>query len=299
MKVGFIGLGAMGLPMARNVHRAGFALFGYDIRPEPLGVIRSWGATPCASADQLARECDVIISMLPDSDSVERAALGKGGVLESARTGLIFAEMSTTSLDTLRKVHKALSAAGCSVLDAPVSGVPDLAEKAELTIMVGGEEQTIEKCLPLMRAIGNKIVRTGGVGSARLAKFVNNMLVTINMLSSMEILAWARRAGADDEKLVEVVRNSMSFSRVFDYHAQSLATRREGYLQQHIWLHKDLKLLLEEAEAMGSALPMAAQAKQLLHSARNMAAGAETIGALLSYFETVAGGAAKVTKEMK
>ena len=140
-----------------------------------------------------------------------------------------------------------------------------------------------------MLALGNKVVRTGDAGSARLAKFVNNMLVTLSMLSSMEILAWARRAGADPDAMVDVIRNGMAYSRVFDYHASSLSTRREDYLRQHIWLHKDLKLLLEEAEAMGSALPLTAQAKQLLHSARNMSGGAETIGALLSFFDTVAG----------
>ncbi len=289
LKVGFVGLGAMGLPMARNILKAGFALYAYDVRQEPMEAIHSAGGSICSSAKGVAAASDVIITMLPDSNSVEEAILGKEGILQAAGEGLVLTEMSTTSLGLIRKVNDALSGLRCHVLDAPVSGVPGLAEKGELSIMVGGDEQVIERCRPVLRALGNTIIRTGDVGSARLAKFVNNMLVTLNMLSAMEILAWARKAGADNDSMVEVIRNSMSYSRVFDYHAQSLATRREDYLQQHIWLHKDLRLLLEEAEAMGSALPLTAQAKQILHSARNMGGGAETIGALLAFFDTVSG----------
>lgn len=290
MKVGFIGLGAMGLPMAHNICKAGFGLYGYDVRTEPLQTLQSWGASVCSSAGEVASQSDVVITMLPDSNSVEEVVLGQRGVVKAARQDMILIEMSTTSLATIHKVHRAMSDIKGHVLDAPVSGVPQTAEKAELSIMVGGDEETIEKCLPVLRAMGNRVIRTGEVGSARVAKFVNNMLVTVNMLSAMEILAWAQRAGVEHDGLVEVVKNSMSYSRVFDYHVSSLATREDDYLKQHIWLHKDLKLLLEEAEAMGSALPLAAQAKQLLHSARNMSGGAETIGALVAYFNAVTKG---------
>ncbi len=296
LQIGFVGLGAMGLPMASNILKAGFVLHAYDVRPEPLEVIRSRGGIPCFSAREVASQSDVVLTMLPDSNSVEQAILGPGGIAEASRDGLVLIEMSTTSLDTIRKVNQGILESGGHVLDAPLSGVPDSAERAELTFIVGGVEGIVEQCRPVLLAMGNKVIRTGDVGSARLAKFVNNMLVTVNMLSSMEILAWARRAGADHDAMVEVVRNGMAYSKVFDYHASSLSTRKEGYLQQHIWLHKDLRLLLEEAEAMGSALPLTAQAKQLLHSARNMSGGAETIGALMSFFDTVAGNEGKAAK---
>jgi len=289
MKVGFIGLGAMGLPMTRNILKAGFALCAYDIRPEPLQAIQSLGATVAHTSGQVAAQSDVVITMLPDSNSVEEAILGKQGVVEGANPGLVLVEMSTTSIGTIQKINQILSKKDCFVLDAPVSGIPQSAETAQLSIMVGGDEQVMARCLPLLQSIGNKVIFTGPVGSARLAKFVNNMLVTMNMLSAMEILAWAHKMGAQDDKLIEVIKNSMSYSRVFEYHVDSLASRKADYLSQHIWLHKDLKLLLEEAESAGSALPLAAQAKQLLHSARNVSGGEETIGALLAYFNVVTG----------
>ena len=289
IKVGFIGLGAMGLPMARNILKAGFTLCAYDIRSDTLQAIQPLGAAIAHSAHQVATQSDVVITMLPDSRSVEEAVLGQQGIVEGARPGLILIEMSTTSIDTIQKINQILLKKGCHVLDAPVSGIPQSAETAQLSIMVGGDEKVMARCMPLLQSIGNKVIFTGPVGSARLAKFVNNMLVTINMLSAMEILAWARKMGAQEDKLIEVIKNSMSYSRVFEYHVNSLDTRKTDYLNQHIWLHKDLKLLLEEAEAIGSALPLAAQAKQLLHSARNVSGGEETIGALLSYFNIVTG----------
>lgn len=289
MKVGFIGLGAMGLPMAHNIIKAGFGLCAYDIRPEPLRAIQSLGAAIAASSGQVAARSDVVITMLPDSQSVEEVVLGQQGVAEVSRPGLVLVEMSTTSIGTIQKINQILSKKGCHVLDAPVSGIPQSADTAQLSIMVGGDEQVMARCLPLLQSIGNKVIFTGPVGSARMAKFVNNMLVTLNMLSTMEILAWARKMGAQEDKLIEVIKNSMSYSRVFEYHVNSLAARKTDYLNQHIWLHKDLKLLLEEAEATGSALPLAAQAKQLLHSAKNVSGGEETIGALLTYFNAVTG----------
>lgn len=289
IKVGFIGLGAMGLPMARNVLKAGFTLCAYDVRTEPLQAIQPLGAKIVSSSNDVAAQSDMVITMLPDSNSVEAAVLGRKGVVEGAMPGLVLVEMSTTSIAIIQKINETLLRKDCYVLDAPVSGIPQTAETAQLSVMVGGDEQVLARCLPVLNSIGNKVIYTGPVGSARLAKFVNNMLVTINMLSTMEILAWARKMGAREEKLIEVIKNSMSYSRVFDYHVNSLATRKADYLKQHIWLHKDLTLLLEEAEATGSALPLAAQAKQLLHSARNLSNGEQTIEALFTYFNTVTG----------
>lgn len=289
LRVGFIGLGAMGLAMAHNVAAAGFPLRGFDVDQARLCMLEEWNAEPCLSSRDVAAKSNIVITMLPDSASIRNVLVGEAGVLEGASPGLIVIEMSSSSAQLVKDLEEVLSPAGVKIIDAPVSGAPQHAAARQLSIMCGGDAQVIERCLPVLRAMGTDVVRIGDLGSAKAAKMVNNMLVTLNLLSAVEVLAFAERAGLDSRNVIQMIRNGMGWSKIFDYHVDSAAGRSKAYADQHIWLIKDLGLLLEEAEAMQAGMPMASRAQQVLVEARDMAGGVENMGAVMSYFDSVTG----------
>lgn len=284
-KVGFVGLGAMGIAMARNLLKAGFQVTGCDVRQEPMALLKHDGGTPSASPERAAAGSEVVITMLPHDDAVRSVVLGPRGIAKGLRQGDVLIEMSTISVGLVKELDQALSKQGVVVLDAPVGGTPDIAARGELTILVGGDEATLERCRPVLSAMGTHIMPMGAVGNGKLGKMANNMLVTVGLLSVMEILAWAQKAGADLDLLTEALRSLPASSTVMNFHLTRLASIPDQYRQQYIWFHKDIHLLLEEAEAMHAALPMTNQAKSILSAARNLDGGAETMGSLLAYYE--------------
>ena len=284
-RIGFVGLGAMGIAMAGNLLKAGFKVTGYDVRQGPLDLLKLAGGVPTTSPAMAAADSEVVITILPHDDAARSAVLGPGGIAEGLREGSVLMEMSTISVALVKEIDEALSGQGATVLDAPVGGTPDIAAKGELTILVGGDETALERCRPVLAAMGTHIMPMGAVGNGKLGKMANNMLVTIGLLSVMEILAWAQKAGADLELLTEALRNLPASSTIMNFHLARLASIPDQYRQQYIWFHKDIHLLLEEAEVMQSALPLTAQAKSILSAARNMEGGAETMGSLLAYYE--------------
>ncbi len=284
-RVGFVGLGAMGMAMARNLLKAGFQVACYDVQQEPMDLLKRDGGAPSDSPAHAAANAEVVITMLPHDDAVRSAVLGPQGVAEGLGQGCALIEMSTISVGLVKEIEQVLSGRGAEVLDAPVGGTPDIAAKGELTILVGGSEATLERCLPVLSAMGAHIMPVGVVGNGKLGKMANNMLVTVGLLSVMEVLAWAQKAGADIDLLAQALQILPASSTMMNFHLARMSSIPEQYRQQRIWFHKDIHLLLEEAEAMRAALPMTAQAKSILSAARNLEGGEETMGSLLAYYE--------------
>lgn len=255
MKVGFVGLGKMGLPMTKNLLKAGFEVWVVSRSRGPIEAAVAAGAREAESPADLARRVDVALTCVPLPETVEEVYLGEKGLLAGARPGMIMADHSTVGPDLNRKIEAAAKEKGVSFLDAPVSGGPMGAEAGTLSIMVGGEREAFEKALPVFRAMGRHVVHFGPSGSGSVVKLINNMLVGIHELAISEALLLATRAGIDLAQLYELLMNSTGASAML---ARSFPFIKERDFEARFsidLLHKDLRLLLEMAEQLGVAVP--------------------------------------------
>jgi 2-hydroxy-3-oxopropionate reductase len=266
-KIGFIGLGIMGKPMALNLRNAGY----------PLGVLQTSKAAPdltaagaetFPTARELAAASDVVITMLPDSPEVESVVTGPEGVLAGIRASTLFIDMSTIAPATARKIHGLLAERGVDALDAPVSGGQVGAEGATLSIMVGGSEAAFERALPMFGAMGKNIVRIGEAGAGQTTKACNQLIVGQTIQAVAEAFALAQKAGVDLERLREVLLGGFAQSRILDLHGKRMIEEnfKPGFkLKLH---RKDLGIVLQTADELGVSLKgsvlVAAQMDQAL-----------------------------------
>ena len=216
MKVGFIGLGGIGKPMAINIAKSGFDLTVTDLREQPLNELAHYGARVAASAKEVSEISDLVLASLPSDLVSEEVALGSNGVLAGAKSGDIYVELSTISPGLVHTIAKKASDKGVSVLDAPVSGGLDQRLRGTLSIMVGGEAKTLSKAMPVFKTFGDKIFHAGGSGAGASVKLVNNMLAGINMVATMEALVLGVKAGLSVETLKEVIGASSGANKVFE-----------------------------------------------------------------------------------
>ena len=216
MKVGFIGLGGIGKPMAINIAKSGFDLTVTDLREQPLNELAHYGARVAASAREVSEISDLVLASLPSDLVSEEVALGSNGVLAGAKSGDIYVELSTISPGLVHTIAKKASDKGVAVLDAPVSGGLDQRLNGTLSIMVGGEAKTLSKAMPVFKTFGNKIFHAGGSGAGASVKLVNNMLAGINMVATMEALVLGVKAGLSVETLKEVIGASSGANKVFE-----------------------------------------------------------------------------------
>ncbi|HET8539023.1 MAG TPA: 2-hydroxy-3-oxopropionate reductase [Anaeromyxobacter sp.] len=265
MKVGFIGLGIMGRPMAGHLLEAGHELYAHDHKPVPKEMVDR-GAVPCASGKEVAQRADVIITMVPDTPNVAAALFGPGGVAEGLSPGKIVVDMSSISpLDT-KAFAKKVNDLGCRYLDAPVSGGEVGAKAATLTIMVGGPQDTFEKVKPIFAAMGKNITLVGENGDGQTCKVANQIIVALNIEAVGEALLFASKMGADPVKVRQALLGGFAASRVLEVHGQRMIDRTfdPGF---RIELHqKDLGLALANARQVGLALPNTATAQELLNA---------------------------------
>lgn len=264
MKVGFIGLGIMGAPMAAQLVKGGHDIHTCLNRsPLPEGL----NATVLQDPAAVARESDVIILMLPDSPDVERVLLGADGVVTTLREGVLVIDMSTISPIETARFAAAVRAAGGGYLDAPVSGGQVGARNASLTIMVGGSETDFERALPLFRLMGKNITRVGAAnGSGQTCKLANQIIVALNIEAVAEALVFASKAGCDAAKVRTALMGGFASSRILEIHGERMIARTfdPGF---RIQLHqKDLALALSSARELGVALPNTATAQELMNS---------------------------------
>ncbi|MBW2149814.1 MAG: NAD-binding protein [Deltaproteobacteria bacterium] len=263
-QVGFIGLGAMGKPMALNLINRGYPLNVFDFRKEPLDEARAKGAVVCESGREVAGRAKFIITMLPSSPDVERAVLGPSGVLGGVQPGSVLIDMSTISPLTTRTVGAALLEKGVDMIDAPVTKGVSAAEKGTLSILVGGKKEVVERCRPLLECMGTDIVHTGDLGSGEVVKIVNNLILATIVNATSEALVLGVKAGVDPDILLQTLKVSSAGSYVMNSHIAEFTYRRRFDKERFpvTYMLKDLGLARELAESLGFPLFFGALSRQ-------------------------------------
>jgi 2-hydroxy-3-oxopropionate reductase len=265
LKLGFIGLGIMGAPMAGHLLKAGHALFVHTRGPLKAELAGA-GAQPCASAQAVAEATDIVFLMLPDTPDVEDVLFGKSGVAAGLKKGKTVIDMSSISPIETKKFAARINALGCDYLDAPVSGGEVGAKAASLTIMVGASEAAFARVKPLFELMGKNITLVGGNGDGQTCKVANQIIVALNIAAVGEALVFASKAGADPAKVRQALMGGFAASRILEVHGERMIKRtfNPGF---RIGLHqKDLSLALAGARALGVALPQTAGAAQLMQA---------------------------------
>ncbi|MCL4488098.1 MAG: 2-hydroxy-3-oxopropionate reductase [Chloroflexi bacterium] len=265
-RVGFIGLGTMGKPMARRLLQAGYPLAVHNRSRGAVDELAKEGAEPAASPKQVAQQCDILITMLPDSPDVEQVILGKEGAFEGDREGMLFVDMSTISPVTARRLAAEASRRHVDMLDAPVSGGEIGAINGTLSIMVGGKQNSFERALPLFQTMGKNIVLIGEAGAGQVAKAANQIVVALTIEAVAEALVLAAKAGVDPGKVRQALLGGFAQSRVLDVHGQRMLDQnfRPGFRTN---LHfKDLGIALAAGKEYAVPLPVTAAVYEMMNA---------------------------------
>jgi len=264
-KIGFIGLGIMGTPMAGHLIKAGHEVFLHSIPSIPAAVVEA-GGKPCASGKEVAQKADIVITMVPDTPHVAAALFDPDGVAEGLSRGKIVVDMSSISPVETKKFAQRINAMGCDYLDAPVSGGEVGAKAASLTIMVGGPQAAFDKVKPLFELMGKNITLVGDNGAGQTCKVANQIIVALNIEAVGEALLFASKMGADPAKVRQALMGGFAASRILEVHGERMVKRtfEPGF---RIELHqKDLNLALSSARAIGVSLPNTATAQELFNA---------------------------------
>ena len=287
--IGFIGLGIMGRPMARNLLKAGYSLVVHSRSRGPVDEIVKAGAVAAASPKDVAGQCDVLITMLPNSPDVEQVALGPSGIIEGARRGLVLADMSTISPIVSQRIGAAMQARGVAMLDAPVSGGEKGAIDGALSIMVGGDKSVFERVLPVFQAMGKTITLLGPLGFGGFTKLANQIIVAVNLTALAEALTLGKKAGLDRELLLTALAGGLAGSKCLDQKKANYvaSTYNPGF---KVDLHyKDLGLIMESARELGVPLPATAVVQELFNALRVKGRGGLDHSGVITLLEDLAG----------
>ncbi len=287
--VGFIGLGIMGRPMARNLLKAGYPLLVHSRSQGPVQELVGAGAKAANSPKDVASQVEVLITMLPNSPDVEMVALGKSGIIEGARPGLLLLDMSTISPLVSQKVGKVLQSKGVRMLDAPVSGGEKGAIEGALSIMVGGEKSDFDAALPVFQALGKTITHLGPLGAGGFTKLANQVIVAVNLTALGEALTLARKAGLDRSLTLKALGGGLAGSKCLEQKTPNYlsGTYNPGF---KIDLHfKDLGLIMESSRALGVPLPCTAVVQELFNALRVKGGGGLDHSGVITLLEELAG----------
>ncbi|MBS1226857.1 MAG: 2-hydroxy-3-oxopropionate reductase [Proteobacteria bacterium] len=287
-KIGFIGLGVMGKPMAKNLLQAGYDLTVCDINGAAVAEVVALGAKSAATPSAVAAQTEIIVTMLPNSPQVKAVALGKDGIIEGARAGSIVVDMSSIAPQAAQEVAKALAAQEIKMIDAPVSGGEPKAIDATLSIMVGGDQTVFDECLPLLKCLGASAVRVGDVGAGNVTKLANQVIVALNIAALSEAMTLATKAGVDPELVFNAIKGGLAGSTVMNAKTPLMLERKfaPGFrIDLHI---KDLNNALETAHNVGVPLPLTAGVMEILQSLKIAGAGSDDHGAIVKYYEKLA-----------
>lgn len=264
LKIGLIGLGAMGRHYAKNLVKAGFDVTGYARSKESIHRALDAGAKVARSPSEIGESCDYVLLALPGPKEVEEVVLGEKGVLKTARSGTIIIDLGTTGPVICRKVADEAKKKGVSMLDAPVSGGTGGAEAATLTIMVGGEKDVFEKSHKILEALGKNIRYVGKVGSGNVVKLANQMMVGANLVAASEAIVLGKKVGVDAKMIYEIVSKSMGGSTILNYAFPDRVFKKSfqpGFAIK--LLHKDLKLATELAREYSAPIPICSNVEQI------------------------------------
>jgi len=253
--LGFIGLGLMGRPMCLNLHQAGARLVIHNRSPEAARQLERPGIRSVASPAEVARSADIILLMVADTPAVEQVLFGEAGLIDGLQTGSLVIDMGTTAVGPTREFAARLKLSGVDYIDAPVSGGEIGAVNASLTIMAGGEDQAIQRALPLFDVLGSRFTHVGDIGAGQIAKAANQVIVGLNIGAVAEALTLARRAGADPAKVREALMGGFAGSRILEVHGQRMIAEDFAPGGKITTQHKDLAQALELADRYNLELP--------------------------------------------
>jgi 2-hydroxy-3-oxopropionate reductase len=286
-RIGFIGLGVMGRPMALNLMRAGHPMRVYGRRSDSLTPLVEQGAVACASPAELAAHVDVVFTMVTGGADVEAVVLGAGGIIEGAAPGLVVIDHSTVPPATARRVARALAPRGVDFLDAPVSGGEAGAIDATLSIMVGGPEPGFRRAEPLLRRVSKTVLRIGESGAGQVAKAANQLAIVLTLQGLAEAFALAGGAGVDAARVFEALRGGAAASRILEAMGPKMVSREFQPGVEARLHHKDIQIVLDCAAAAGLAVPGAALAAQSFNALMARSGARLDSSALLTVVEAM------------
>jgi len=287
-KIGFIGLGIMGKPMAMNLLRAGFELVVYDVRSDPVRELEGAGAASGSSSKEVASQVDLLISMVPNSPEVRELALGQNGIIDGAKPGTIYVDMSSIAPLAAQQVASALAEKGIIMLDAPVSGGEPKAIDGSLAIMVGGPEDAFNRVKDVLAIMGSSVTRVGEIGSGNTTKLANQIIVALNIAAMSEAMVLAAKAGVDPQRVFQAIRGGLAGSTVLD---AKMPLALEGNFQPgfRIELHiKDLMNALDTAHEIGVPLPLSSQIMEIMQALKVDGHEKDDHGGIIQFYEKLA-----------
>ncbi len=288
MKIGFIGLGIMGKPMAKNLLKAGYPLLVNNRSQAPMQELAACGAIP-ATQVEIGENCDVVLTMLPNSPQVKQVMLGENGVAAHMHPGSTFIDMTSINPVASKEIAAALAEKGIEMLDAPVSGGEPKAIDGSLSFMVGGKQEIFDRFKPLLETMGSSVVHCGNVGAGNTTKLANQIIVACNIQALAEALTLAQKAGVDPQLVFEAIRGGLAGSTVMNAKAPMMIAGddKPGFkIDLHI---KDLNNALDCAHTVGAPLPMTAGAQEVLQWLHNRGEGARDHSAIAQYYEHLTG----------
>ena len=287
MNIGFIGIGIMGRPMAKNLIKAGYALTVYD-KFAPTDDLVALGAVAAKSNKDVAAQSDIIITMLPNSPHVKEAVMGENGVLEGARPGAILVDMSSIAPSASQEICAAAKAKGVTMLDAPVSGGEPKAIDGTLAVMVGGDKKTFETVKPILEKMGSSVVLVGDIGAGNVTKLANQIIVALNIAAVSEALVLATKAGVKPEAVFDAIKGGLAGSTVMNAKVPMIldGTFKPGFrIELHI---KDLQNALDTAHNLNVAVPLTANVMETLQALKVDDMGANDHSAIVRFYEKLA-----------
>ncbi|MEY2196537.1 2-hydroxy-3-oxopropionate reductase [Neobacillus sp. BF23-41] len=287
-RVGFIGLGIMGKPMALNLIKAGFSLTVNDLNQEAVHQVVEAGAVAAHSAKEVAENSDVIITMLPASKHVEEVVLSENGILAGAKAGSVIIDMSSITPEVSRELAAAAAEKGVGMLDAPVSGGEPKAIDGTLAIMVGGKEDVFESVLPVLYGMGKDVILVGDHGCGVTAKLANQIIVNLNIAAMSEALVLAAKAGIDIEKMYQAIRGGLAGSAVLDAKVPLILDRNfvaGGSIAINM---KDITNVMDTAHEIGVPLPLSSQLLEIFHALKVDGKIKDDHGSIVRYYEKLA-----------
>jgi 2-hydroxy-3-oxopropionate reductase len=284
--IGFIGLGTMGTPMARNLLSRGHAITIWARRPEAMAPLLTAGAAACESPAHVAAASDIIITMVTDTRAVEDVILGEHGIARGTRPDSLVIDHSTIAPGDARRIAGELRAQGVEMLDAPVSGGSAAAEAGTLAIMVGGSKGAFDRANPVLSCYAKSIVHIGPSGAGQVAKACNQICTIVNQLGAAEAMLVAERAGVDPHAVKEALMNGFAASRMLDLQAPKMIARNfEGKIESRLH-HKDIRIVLDLARAFGIELPASTAAASVLEKLQQRGGGRQDSAAIFSVLDS-------------
>ena len=287
-KIGFVGLGIMGKPMAKNLLKAGYELVVFDINQEAVAEVVAAGAVKAENAKEVAAKSEAVITMLPNSPHVKTAVLGENGVLAGAKPGLILIDMSSIAPLAAQEVAAAVVKQGVEMLDAPVSGGEPKAIDGSLSIMVGGKQEIFDRCVELLSKMGKSVVRCGDIGAGNTTKLANQIIVALNIAALSEALVLATKAGVDPELVFNAIRGGLAGSTVMEAKAPMILAGnfKPGFkIDLHI---KDLANAIETGHDVGVPLPLTSSVMEILQALKVDGKGQNDHSGIAMHYEKMA-----------